>query len=76
MRLIDADELIRMLHEYKNRVIPLDQVIDSAPTIEEKTGEWIKSEDWVNCSCCGYLHIAERNYCSNCGARMVKGEEQ
>lgn len=33
-RLIDADALKKAIHSYENRQIPLDTVIDNAPTVE------------------------------------------
>lgn len=34
IRLIDADALKKAIHSYENRQIPLDTVIDNAPTVE------------------------------------------
>lgn len=61
--------------------------IDAMPTIEErKKGKWIDVDDADNrisgrCSNCGWeAHLYEDDvigmpYCPNCGARMVRGEE-
>lgn len=50
-------------------------IIKNAPTIEAepvKRGRWIDMDDHVMCSCCGATHYgADKNYCPNCGMRMV-----
>lgn len=83
MRLIDAIELKQsisisaILEDGKT----LEQIIDNAPTIEErKTGRWIYIHTDIDgnalyeCSEChkGEVHvpIVEVKYCWNCGARM------
>lgn len=43
----------------------------------ERTGEWIKNDDFT-CSACGYHMIVgggAYNYCPNCGAKMKGGKE-
>lgn len=51
--------------------------IESIPSAEPKTGEWIPNHDgsW-NCSECGLrvFVYAKGNYCPNCGADMRCGE--
>ena len=64
--------------------------IKELPTIqpEPKEGHWIRRDCVLDveckCSACGYkdfvsphdIYWFKRNYCPNCGARMVKGERQ
>lgn len=58
--------------------------IESAPTIEQKTGRWIGQTPFVDteeCSCCGYNIVSnemETPYCPNCGAdmRIIETGEQ
>lgn len=41
--------------------------------LERNKGRWIDMDDHVMCSCCGATHYeADKNYCSNCGAKMVE----
>lgn len=81
-RYIDADALIEKLpKEYLGSII--HAMINEAPTIEPKRGEWIfktvfpndKSEfpmGYLVCSVCGSHHSNSTpcNYCDNCGADM------
>ena len=75
MRLIDADALIDKLpKEYLGSII--HAMINEAPTIEPKRGEWIKRKRKCEykCSECGKIVFAddenELNFCCSCGARM------
>ena len=64
------------------------KAIENVPTIEErKTGRWIDptpengmiydKKAYAECSVCGKKEYLGRgkNYCPNCGSRMVRGEE-
>lgn len=90
MRMIDADSLKeRMLAEtpgHEKGVVDIfleavAAMIDEQPTIESKTGKWIKGigENGVTtslfCSLCGQEnpHWYDWNFCPNCGADM-RGE--
>ena len=93
MRLIDADAIqipntsVDMFENCRNcNLLDADQVreiIDNAPTIEPKRGEWKRrlvdngfNADWV-CSECGYrvkTDFVDYNYCPNCGADMRERE--
>ena len=43
---------------------------------EQKTGRWVMQGTAYGCSLCGEGVIHPfHNYCPNCGARMLKGEE-
>lgn len=85
MRLIDADELKQaMLQEadwWENSDVWIaHNVIDNAPTIEPKRGEWLETshKDKKRCSVCDrisfiaiYPHFkSSASYCPNCGADM------
>lgn len=75
MRLIDADAIqipstsVDMFENCRNcKLLDEDQVrelINSAPTIEPKRGEWI---DGIKCSKCGQVDISRPNFCPNCGS--------
>lgn len=58
-----------------------ENVIDDAPTIEPKRGEWIQMyrNGFGNmicmCSKCNF-HATKSNFCPNCGADMRKGESE
>lgn len=44
-----------------------------------KEGEWIPVDDgmvYVKCSVCGDVMCCRGHYCTNCGAKMKKGEEK
>ena len=71
MRLIDADALKETIDREIFRHDTIDhvfQIIDDAPTIEPKRGEWISTtsgEHW-KCSACGYrapFWFNEENSC-------------
>lgn len=59
------------------------ELIDKAPTVEPKQGEWINKFDRLECPFCGmsiddevhYLYSEEYefNYCPNCGEQMKGG---
>lgn len=91
MRLIDADVLKEKLEktaDINNPKFSYDsmmiakitiQVLDKAPTVEErKHGHWIQVDDTkCKCSACEITHLiaqypsGDKNYCPNCGAWMV-----
>lgn len=60
-----------------------NQIIDSIPTAdvaEVKHAHWIKTpcserDGDANCSYCGNWDWSDKNYCSNCGARMELKEK-
>jgi len=62
--------------------VKMEQIIrDEFPpvTSQPKTGHWISCGnvycgDVYMCSECDYVGVDYDNYCSNCGARMEKGE--
>ena len=84
MRLIDADALKEEVNKKKvvgrfNTLL----LIDNAPTVEPKQGEWITEYDRLKCPFCGmsiddevhWLYSEEYNFnfCPNCGAKMKGG---
>ena len=88
MRLIDADELKKLRHDYIQGRIKFDgneyDLIDKCPTIEVETvkhGRWIEVKQpdryglrvMQECSCCGSRENWRANYCPNCGAKMDGG---
>lgn len=87
MRIIDADILVQdTIQEYARSKQYRDAIIrmvNKAPTIEPKRGEWIARDDMpkldntycIECSQCGQLMFGhynsdDPNFCPNCGARM------
>ena len=83
-RLIDANELISAMYYYEHNeggltAYDAQDIINKAPTIEPKRGEWIEQEDCWQCSACGDEFIlevgvkptdAKMNFCPTCGADM------
>ena len=87
MRLIDADALMELANNHKNKVVDANDIarfitIEAEPV---RHGRWIDPEDndghteWhcsycgdVVCTTCGYPGA---NYCSFCGAKMDGGKE-
>lgn len=99
MRLIDADYLKQSLSsnckpeicpDYQNAWCEaccphndFENLIDDAPTVEPKQGEWIdQSENYGYAECpfchelttCNEDNIDELNFCWKCGAKLRKGE--
>lgn len=84
---IDSEDTNRHAYYYGTGIMAArKEDIDAMPTIElpERMGRWISLDDFrgkynengYKCSECGEYSGYEENYCSNCGARMVKqGEE-
>ena len=57
----------------------LDKAIEALSA--ERTGHWIEGQTagqrFVKCSRCGHIEFdVTPNYCEDCGARMVEGEEK
>ena len=84
-RLIDANELISAMYYYEHNeggltAYDAQDIINKAPTIEPKRGEWIISytDDYgikkTECSACGESFITYDvygwKYCPWCGASM------
>ena len=90
MKLVDADAL-KAQFEYTTTAVPMKyvvQVIERAPTIEPKQGEWIDTDVQYQdsgdverrCSICGYGDRQSPSaivpYCWHCGAKMKEGEQK
>ena len=90
MRLIDADALMETIDREIFRHETIDhvfQIIDDAPTIEPKRGEWVRTGRTniyggieVQCSNCGdrvmVQHLEDEWYCRHCGADVgMKGAD-
>lgn len=98
MRPIDADALIEAMGEEpyvwtdsddeiaeRNQWLTDMHIIENAPTIEPKRGEWKRrivdngfNADWV-CSECGYrvkTDFVDYNFCPNCGASMKGADNE
>lgn len=88
MRLIDLDEFLRQncvdrmegksCEECKHHVLEVScERLMEQPTIDPvKHGRWVMQGTAYGCSLCGEGVIHPfHNYCQNCGARMVEGEE-
>lgn len=86
--LIDRQEAIDALYgitAYKNS-IPLYSAIfniKKLPSAQPKTGRWMPVGDsgvavrFYKCSRCGCLVMGSgRNYCADCGARMMEVEHE
>lgn len=75
MRLIDADALKRepeLLYGLTVAITEIQDVIDKAPTVEErKHGHWEDIDlDTSVCSVCKKPQEYETKYCPECGAKM------
>jgi len=60
-------------------VIPFDAEVVSADAVQ---GEWIfngyekTNKSWFECSVCGSDYFHKHNFCPNCGARMIGGDDE
>ena len=61
MRLIDADALMKAFYKsiddavlHGGKIVPFQDIIQNAPTIEPKRGEWIDAVPVVRCKDCKY----------------------
>lgn len=75
MRLIDADsmkaDLLTVDPRYEGMIQWCITVLDAQPTIEHKTGRWIKKDcDLFYCSECDLPSLHPWPYCERCGAKM------
>ena len=63
--------------ELKEAYKLLSEAYEHEVTKEERPqGEWIfRSGGYYKCSECGEVERAEKNYCSNCGAKMKGGNK-
>lgn len=80
MRLIDADALIKEIHDiftpYEEETVK--RALQYAPTVDRPQGEWKKRLGSINCSVCkrsnwsdSFEYTVRRfKFCPNCGARM------
>lgn len=86
MRLIDADALKDVAGKISvqdkgvivesvvdTAVAMVEEIVNHAPTIEPKRGEWIEDKYTRKCSICGSTYWRrggdEWNYCPNCGSK-------
>ena len=79
MRLIDADRMKMVIEKNfgHGTVEPIYQLIDSAPTIEPKQGEWINVGTYEECKDCGEVkRFPHWNFCPHCGARMKGADDE
>lgn len=71
MRLIDADKLLRDIEHYHLSDGKFQYWVEVQPTIERKTGKWIKKDcDLLYCSECDLPSLHPWPYCERCGAKM------
>lgn len=83
MRLIDADELLRLSHRFHISEFDRDgfeiiyaDTVRNAPTVEaQKTGKWIDGNRRQTCSICRYRGMRSWRFCPSCGALMRSEEE-
>lgn len=89
-RLIDADELYKLIEEDFNGVCVYDvdpseavsdfqSIVDRTPTVDAEPvrhGRWEMEGYITKCSACGYSPKLNSgwNYCPNCGAKMRETE--
>jgi len=79
--LISRNDLKEKLNEIFDtvEVVLFDDVIsiiDNAPTVEPKQGEWDKIGEIglaYKCNKCGEVSVIPTRFCPNCGADMRKG---
>ena len=84
MRMIDADALMKAMYHRAFetdgdtmwqsgcwvRYRAIEQTVKEQPTIERKTGMWLRAEWGVRCNLCKGNQITMTPYCSHCGAEM------
>ena len=71
-------------YDYLHRCIdPQDLAeLPAADVVERKTGKWmlpnnevaVYLNEWI-CSACNYLIDGKHNFCPNCGAQMIGGDD-
>ena len=85
IRLIDANALIDAMYTAKvTSAYEAQDIINSAPTIEPKRGEWVVSYidgmKQTECSACGVsfttYDVYGWHYCPWCGARMKGADDE
>ena len=80
MRVIEAEKLIMRPLGNGDYIVTREAIIN-APTFEAEPiryGEWLPVDDKndaFDCSECDVMVMKKHNYCPNCGARMVKENE-
>ena len=80
MRVIEAEKLIMRPLGNGDYIVTREAILN-APTFEAEPiryGEWLpvdEKEDAFDCSECDVMVMKKHNYCPNCGARMVKENE-
>ena len=55
---------------YKMAHVHIKDLIKMMPTIERKTGMWLRAEYGYTCNQCGKTHTTRTAYCPSCGAEM------
>lgn len=80
MRVIEAEKLIMRPLGNGDYIVTREAILN-APTFEAEPiryGEWLPVDDKndaFDCSECDVMVMKKHNYCPNCGARMVKENE-
>lgn len=87
-RLIDADELWfavmkrASIDSQPRAVKRIAKMVDNAPTVEPKTGHWVKNDEGdYHCSLCNAIVESDERcrhywaYCYHCGANMEEEYE-
>lgn len=78
MGYIDTDKLIKFANNSKDKTIDANDIarFPNADVRENVMGEWINLMGHQVCSICGYKNdIVPTNFCPNCGAQMIRGEQ-
>lgn len=91
MRLIDADEAVKAVHDEFDECLVWDEsgettanefenIILQIPTVDPvKHGHWKEHKDYPGlaylCSGCGYFTTDRSYYCPHCGAKMEDANE-
>ena len=73
MRLIDADALMKAFYKsiddavlHGGKIVPFQDIIQNAPTIEPKRGEWIDAVPVVRCKDCKWWTKQEKSIQGRC----------